>query len=95
MRRHRRVLTRKQGTNDLGPNTLLTGDEVSTYHLDPVGMDIDERQVMPNATIASVTACTIDWAKELYDTGVRNFLFQNVCRTMFSMIQRRSTQLDL
>ncbi|VDC02533.1 unnamed protein product [Peniophora sp. CBMAI 1063] len=49
------------GTNDLGPNTLLTGDEV-----------------MPNATIASVTACTIDWAKELYATGVRNFLFQNI-----------------
>ncbi|KZV77123.1 carbohydrate esterase family 16 protein [Peniophora sp. CONT] len=49
------------GTNDLGPNTLLTGVEVE-----------------PNATIASVTSCTIDWAKELYDTGARNFLYQNI-----------------
>ncbi|KAA1477925.1 GDSL lipase/acylhydrolase, partial [Dentipellis sp. KUC8613] len=48
------------GTNDLGPNTLLTGGVVN------------------NATIVDVTECAVGWVKTLYDSGARNFLFQNI-----------------
>lgn len=30
------------------------------------------------ATVANTTMCAIDWVKTLYQSGFRNFLFQNV-----------------
>ncbi len=35
-------------------------------------------QQTTGTTIVNVTACAIDWAKTLYASGARNFLFQNV-----------------
>ncbi|KZV77131.1 carbohydrate esterase family 16 protein [Peniophora sp. CONT] len=49
------------GTNDLGPTTLLTGQDVTK-----------------DASIATVTACAVNWAQTLYNSGARVFLYQNL-----------------
>ncbi|TFY80148.1 hypothetical protein EWM64_g3861 [Hericium alpestre] len=48
------------GTNDLGPNTLLTGG------------------VIHNATVVDTTMCAIHWIQTLYNSGARNFIYQNI-----------------
>ncbi|KAJ8080495.1 hypothetical protein PM082_017328 [Marasmius tenuissimus] len=46
------------GTNDLGSNSLLTGQ--------------------PKASIVDVAKCMVNWVKVLYESGARNFIFQNM-----------------
>ncbi|KAG5350929.1 hypothetical protein C0989_008646 [Termitomyces sp. Mn162] len=46
------------GTNDLGVNSLISGNN--------------------NASLVDVANCMVDWVKVLYESGARNFLFQNV-----------------
>ncbi|KAF9465452.1 GDSL lipase/esterase [Collybia nuda] len=46
------------GTNDVGANALLTGND--------------------DASIVDVSACMVNWVKALYESGARNFLFQNM-----------------
>ncbi|PPQ64113.1 hypothetical protein CVT24_008724 [Panaeolus cyanescens] len=46
------------GTNDVGSNALLTGND--------------------NASLVDVTTCMVNWVKTLYQSGARNFLFQNM-----------------
>ncbi|KAI0075536.1 hypothetical protein K474DRAFT_1708959 [Panus rudis PR-1116 ss-1] len=48
------------GTNDVGTNALITGDQT------------------PGVSIVQVTQCAVNWVKTLYDSGARNFLFQNM-----------------
>lgn len=35
-------------------------------------------QGAPDVTLVNVTECAINWVKVLYESGARNFLFQNV-----------------
>ncbi|KAK7688808.1 hypothetical protein QCA50_008348 [Cerrena zonata] len=35
-------------------------------------------QQAPGVTVVDTTTCAVNWAKTLYDTGARNFLFQNM-----------------
>ena len=35
-------------------------------------------QGTPGATVVNTTMCAVNWVKTLYDSGARNFLFQNV-----------------
>ncbi|KAG5716240.1 GDSL esterase/lipase [Termitomyces sp. T112] len=46
------------GTNDLGVNSLISGNN--------------------NASLVDVANCMVDWVKVLYESGARNFLFQNM-----------------
>ncbi|KAJ3544440.1 hypothetical protein NM688_g5745 [Phlebia brevispora] len=48
------------GTNDVGVNSLLTGEGT------------------PGVTIPDVVNCAMNWLKVLYQSGARNFLFQNM-----------------
>ena len=36
-----------------------------------------------NETIVDTTACAVNWLQVLYDSGARNFIFQNVSLTDF------------
>ena len=50
------------GTNDLGGEGLLTG----------------AGKAKSDISLVDVTKCMVNWVKVLYDSGARNFLFQNV-----------------
>lgn len=32
----------------------------------------------PGATVVNTTTCAVNWVKTLYESGAKNFLFQNV-----------------
>ncbi|KAG7088345.1 hypothetical protein E1B28_012349 [Marasmius oreades] len=46
------------GTNDVGANSLITGQ--------------------PKASIVDVANCMVNWVRVLYESGARNFIFQNM-----------------
>jgi phospholipase/lecithinase/hemolysin len=66
------------GTNDLGPNTLLTGTDV-----------------LNNTTIVDVTICAVNWVNTMYQSGARNFLFQNVGNSMLTARQTNGRRLTV
>lgn len=36
---------------------------------------------MPGVTVVNTTRCAVDWVKDVYAKGGRNFIFQNVCHS--------------
>ncbi|CAL1699732.1 unnamed protein product [Somion occarium] len=42
----------------------------------------------PGNTIVQVTQCPVSWVKTLYDTGARNFLFQNMIPLQLTILYR-------
>lgn len=41
-------------------------------------------QAVPGVSIVNTSTCAVSWVKKLYDTGARNFFFQNVIITFIS-----------
>ena len=48
------------GTNDVGPEGLLTGKQAG------------------GVTLVDTVSCAVNWVQTLYNSGARNFIFQNV-----------------
>lgn len=40
----------------------------------------------PGVTVVDTSTCAVNWVKALYENGARNFLFQNVRFTTFTML---------
>ena len=36
----------------------------------------------PGVTVVDTVTCAVDWVQTLYDSGARNFIFQNVSVTL-------------
>ncbi|KAF5356378.1 hypothetical protein D9758_009473 [Tetrapyrgos nigripes] len=53
------------GTNDVGANGLLTGH----------GAILEDGE---RVSVVDTVTCAVNWVKTLYDSGARNFLFQNM-----------------
>lgn len=41
-------------------------------------------QGTPGTSVVDTTTCAVSWVKTLYDSGARNFIFQNVCASSFT-----------
>lgn len=41
----------------------------------------------PGVSVVDTTTCAVNWVKSMYDSGARNFLFQNVGSFLFTLHQ--------
>ena len=41
----------------------------------------------PGSTVVNTTTCAVNWVKTLYESGARNFLFQNVSKHAIEAVQ--------
>lgn len=68
-----------QGNLTLKPSETLYTLWIGTNDLG-VG-ELLTGQSVPGVSIVNTSACAVSWVKALYDTGARNFLFQNVSQS--------------
>jgi phospholipase/lecithinase/hemolysin len=74
--------------SDINNGTELNADK-TLYTLWIGTNDLGKQALLTDfldATLVEVTDCMVNWVKDLYDNGARNFLFQNV--SVFEVVHR-------